>query len=191
MNAKRRVKKFFRNFVGLTQAGDDLVAQAGGNVLVVDNGYASLSHLDEALGKIKRGCGSNVKISVITFIQRNDFIMNRFPEAGVIIVRPCFLRRYALANEMLRARRMRHDFIVVLSLDVSPLLAAVFMKGKVLLFNQWHQWWRLDVKSPFEIFVYPVKLFFDFFIFLYLFIAVAVIFIKSGVNRVLDRSKGC
>jgi len=59
------------------------------------------------------------------------------------------INKYRIAWQMFKLGKNNYDYVVLPSLDVTPLVASVlFMHTKVLLNNQWHQWWSLRLKPP-------------------------------------------
>jgi len=152
------------------------------SILVVDDGYALFEHAGFAIPKI-RGLLPYAKISVLALEHREELFKQNFPELEIIQPGKCIIKRYRITRHMLRLRKDRYDYIILLSLDITPIIASMlFMKGKVLLYNQWYQWWSLKLKSM-KGYLMVIPLFiFNIIIFAYLLISVFWIFLKRSFN---------
>ena len=150
MRAKKIIKMFGRTFIILKQENERVIGQS---ILIVDNGYGWLGQLSTAIERIKNYF-PKAEISVLTFQQRKDNLQKDFPALDYILPAPSLRpRRYQIALQMLKMRKKKFDSIVLLSLDISVLTAALlFLKSKVILYNQWAQWWLLKLKAVSEIF---------------------------------------
>lgn len=177
---KKRIKKMGKVlFVNLKQVEGLSFKEP---VLVVDNGYVSLQHLGQAVTQIKERLPQG-KITLITFPHRREFLKSRFPNVEIVFPGRSLIPRYQIAAQILRMCRTKYDHVVLLSLDITPIIVSLlFMRGKVLLYNRWHQWWRLELRSIFEILFIPIRLLIDILVFLYLILAVSFIFFRRKIN---------
>jgi hypothetical protein len=143
---KRMVKKAGKTFfVRLRQEGEGIFKQ---RVLVVDNGYATNQQLTEAIAKVKEHLPQD-RISVLTFEFRNIFFQREFPDAELIYPDEGIkINRYRIAIQMFKLRKGNYRYIVLLSLDITPIIVALlFTKARVLLYNRYHQWWSLRQRT--------------------------------------------
>ncbi len=121
--------------------------------MIVDNGYCWIGQLGSAIERTKNYF-PRADISVLTFEERKANLEKDFAALNYIVpsqrLRP---KKYQIALQMLMMRKKKYDFIVLSSLDISPLMVAlIFLKGKILLYNQWGQWWFLRFRKFREIF---------------------------------------
>lgn len=155
------------------------------SVLVVDNGYAPYEQIGCAIQQIKESL-PYAKISTLALEQRKELKEN-FPDLEFIGPGTCIIKKYRIARYMLRLRDNRYAYIILLSLDITPIIVSnLFMDGKVLLHNQWHQWWLLEPKSL-KVYLLAIPKFilnilFNIIIFIYLLISVCWIFLKRSFN---------
>jgi hypothetical protein len=181
MSIKTTVKRLGRIFVSLIQADAESLRQS---VLVVDNGYSSIGHLTEALYSIKKNLPS-AKISAITFEHRIGLFRERFADVEVIFPQRHLIRRYRIAAEMLGLCKKRFDYIVLLSLDITPIIVALlFTKARVLLYNRYHQWWSLRTKLAQDYLSFIPVVLGDIFAFFYLLVVASFIFVRRSFNMV-------
>jgi len=155
------------------------------SVLVIDNGYAAFGQIICAIQRIKESL-PQAKISVLSFRIKNELIGN-FPDLEIIIPYNCIIQKYRIARHILRLRNNRYDYTILLSLDITPLAASIlFMKSKVLLNNQWQQWWSLRPRPAGDyLLVIPkfiLTIIVNIIVFLYLLIRVFWIFLKRSFN---------
>ena len=151
------------------------------SILVVDNGYALSEQIGCALQQIRESL-PGAKVSVVAFEERKQ-LKDNFPELEIIQSGKCIIERYRIARHMFRLRRNRYDYIIPLSLDITPILVSIlFMKDKVLLYNQWHQWWSVKPKSIKGYLTVLPRFIFNIIIFAYLLISVSWIFLKKSFN---------
>lgn len=147
---KKVFKKIGKFFIGLTPEDKQILSQS---ILVVDNGYSWLGHLGFAIMRIRNNF-PRAKITVLTLTKRKSSLQKDFPELKFILpsqkIKP---RRYQIALQMLQLRKEKYDFIILVSLDISPIVVSLlFLKAKVILYNQWGQWWSLKLREINEIF---------------------------------------
>jgi hypothetical protein len=134
----------------LRQEDEKIIAQS---VLITDNGYCRLADLRLAVRKIQ-DYFPKAKISILTLPERYPLLRKELGEFEFIICgQKLGLRRYRLARELLFLRKKDFDHILVFSLDLTPLAVALFLfKSRIILYNQWGQWYSLRLKKASEIF---------------------------------------
>ncbi len=153
----------------------------GRSILIVDNGYALFGEIAYPIQQIKSYLPHS-KISVLTLEQRQD-LKNIFPDLDFIKPGRCLIRQYSIARHMLRLRNNGYDYIVLLSLDITPIIISIlFVNSKVILCNRWHQWWSLKPKSIRGYLVIIPKFIYNIIIFIYLLISVLWILLKRSLN---------
>lgn len=149
MIIKKLIKKLGRNIVALKEEERGIEQ----SVLMVDNGYSHFEHLFSCVEKINN-CFPQAEFSVLTLKHRKSVVEKEFPNLKFIIpAGQLSLQRYQIAWEMFKIRRRKFDFILLFSLDITPLLASLFFtNSKVILYNQWRQWWFIKLRRVAEIF---------------------------------------
>lgn len=150
MRIKRLTKKIGRSFVPLKQENERIIRQS---VLIVDNGYSWIGQLSTAIQKIKNYF-PKADITILTFEHRRSNLQNDFPEINYLFPSQRLIpKRYGIALQLLKMRKSKFDSVVLFSLDASVLIATLFfLRYKVILYNQWAQWWHLKLKEVKEIF---------------------------------------
>lgn len=180
-NFKNLLKRIGLSFVLLQQENEILRH----SILVVDNGYAPFGQIGFAIQRIKESL-PQAKISVLALEQRRE-LRDNFPDLEVIKPGECIIKKYRIARHMLRLRNNRYDYIILLSLDITPILVTIlFMNSKILLSNQWYQWWSLEPK-PMRRYLMAIPQFIfniivNIIIFIYLLVSVSWIFLKRSFN---------
>lgn len=187
---KKKTKFYFKNllkkiglFFVLLQREDEGIFKH--SILVVDNGYVDYDQVHCAIQRIKESL-PYAKISVLALEQRQR-LKDNFSEVEFILSEDTVIKKYKIALNMLRLRHNRYDYIILLSLDITLIIVSIlFMKGKVLLYNRWHQWWSLKPK-PIRQYLMAVPRFIfntiiNILIFVYLLISVSWIFLKKSFN---------
>jgi hypothetical protein len=154
-------------------------------VLIVDNGYALLGQIDYAVRQIKESLPYS-EISLLTLEERKD-LKNKFPGVEIIISPDCIIKKYRLARHIARLRSNKYSYIILLSLDITPIISSIlFTRSKLLLNNQWHQWWLIRPKSikacllSFPRFI--LSIIFNIIVFVYLLISVSWLFLLRSLN---------
>lgn len=142
---KERIKALGRMVVVLMGISEEDISQP---VLVVDNGYTGIDHVSTAVRRAEKTF-INPNITILTFPARKHYFTKMFPQMKIVVVdKPN--KRYGLAQRMIGLRKEKFYRVVLTALDVSPIAAGLlFMRRRVLLYNKWHQWWGLRVKTPF------------------------------------------
>ncbi len=70
-----------------------------------------------------------------------------------------WLKKYRIAWQMFKLRKNNYDYVVLPSLDITPVVVSILlMKTRVLLNNQWHQWWSLKLKPARYYLILPWRL---------------------------------
>jgi hypothetical protein len=150
-------------------------------VLVEDNGYTDIGHVSTAVRRAAENF-INPDITILTFVSRKHYFVDMFPQAKVVVVEKPN-NRYTLAMQMYRMRKLGFSRIVLTTLDISPILVAMlYMRGEVLLYNKWHQWWTLQHKTVDEYFKVIPRIIYNLVIFIYLLINVSFVFLKRALN---------
>ncbi|MGD9015724.1 MAG: hypothetical protein PVI33_06855, partial [Candidatus Omnitrophota bacterium] len=178
LNFKNLLKNIGLFFVSLQRIDKEILKRS---ILLVDNGQALFKHIYCAIEQINEFL-PRAKISLLTLRQMNE-LEDNFPELEIINPGKCVIRKYRMARQMIRLRRSRYDYILLLSLDITPIIASsLFMDGRVFLYNEWHQWWSLKLK-PMRRYLMTIPLFiFNIIIFAYLLISVLWVFFKRSLN---------
>lgn len=150
MKIKKTIKKIGKGIIALKQESDKIIGQS---VLIVDNGYSWIGYLTSSIEKIK-DYFPRAELSVLTAPERKSILEKDFSALEFILpsqrLRP---KRYQIALQMLKMRKKRYDFIILFSSDITPVIISLFFfKSKVVLYNQWGQWWPLRLRNFSEIF---------------------------------------
>lgn len=146
MSIKKSIKAFGRLFIALKQVDERIIQES---VLIVDNGYCKIAGMDTAIQKIQY-CFPKAGITVLSFAEeRRSHLQKEFPALQFILPpNNAWLRRYQIALQMISMRQKKFDFIVLFSLDITPLVAALgFFKANIVLCNQWGQWWHIRLRD--------------------------------------------
>ena len=154
------------------------------NILIVDDGAVG-SQLIYTVHRIKENLPL-ARVTLLTLGKRKEVDGE---QAIAKIIRPdkFLIKRYRIARHMLKLRKNNYDYVVLLSLDITPIIASVLLRpGRVLLSNQWHQWWRLNLKpAGYYLMLVPrciLSLVIKIIIFIYLVINVSWIFLMRAFN---------
>ena len=150
-------------------------------VLVVDNGYTDIGHVSTAVRRVTENI-LNPDITVLTFSLRKHYFVDMFPQAKVICADD-ISHNYALAIHLWRLRKSKFTYVILTTLDISPILAGLLLlRDRVLLYNRWHEWWALRFRSPFSY----IKVILHFLVmvpvFIYLLITGSFILIKTSLR---------
>jgi len=137
------IKSIGRSFIILSSLYEEDISTP---VLVVDDGCGELGYITTAVRKAKANF-INPDISVITFPGREHYFTGIIPAERVFAARDPE-RKFSLAMQIYRMRNAGFSRIVLTSLDIAPILASfLFIKADVLLYNKWHEWWRLGFRT--------------------------------------------
>ncbi len=150
MVIKKLIKKLGNFFIVLKEEDSNAVKQV---VLVVDNGYSSFEHVFSGIKKINNHF-PRAELLVITLEHRRAVIEKEFCNLRFVIPpREIDLKRYQIALQMLNICRRKFDFILLFSLDISPIITSLlFTNSKVILYNQWGKWWSISLRNISEFF---------------------------------------
>jgi hypothetical protein len=179
------LKSLGRMFVILTQVNDkDLKSR----ILIVDNGYTEIGPVLTAIKKAESNF-VNPKLTILTLSKRKEDLLNNFPYLKEDIIGQNN-RGFSLGWGILRMGNYQFTHILLTALDIWPILSAfLYRKAKILLYNQWHQWWTLKPRNIFgyirEILVFLVMIP----VFIYLSIASIFILLRTNIRLVLLKSE--
>ena len=177
-NLKSLLKRIGLFFVLVERKDEEILKNS---VLVVDNGCAVFGQIDQAIQKIKASLPM-ARVSVLALEERGELMPN-FPELEFIKPGRFMIEKYRIARHMFKLRKNRHDYIILLSLDITPIIISfLLLEGKVLLYNQWHQWWSFKPKSMKGYLMAIPQFIFNIIIFVYLLMSVFWIFLKRSFN---------
>lgn len=142
---KGLLKSIGRKFVILQDILDEDIKN---HILIVDNGYTQIGHVLMAMKKTEE-MFVNPDMTVLTFTQRQHYLMNEFVHTEVAVIRDSAKRpMFALAWQMCLMRKHKFGYIVLTTLDILPAAVALGLNAKnVLLYNRWHQWWTIKFKN--------------------------------------------
>lgn len=177
-SVKGLLKKIGLFFIIVQRKDEDLFRHS---VLVVDNGYTSFDHLLSVIGRTKE-CLSGARISILGSEERKR-LKDKYSDIEIIYPRKVLFKKYLVARNMFRLRKNKYDYIILLSLDITPIIVSMlFMKGRVILFNRWQQWWSFKPRSIGG-YLKVIPLFIlNIIIFIYLLISVSWIFLRRSFN---------
>lgn len=177
-NLKNFLKRIGLFFILLQREDEEAFKYS---ILIVDSGYALYEQIDNAMQQIKEAM-PGAKISLLALEQREE-LKNNFPDIDIIKPGKCIIKKFRIARHMFKLRKNRYDYIILLSLDITPIIVSMlFMKGKVLLHNRWHQWWTFKPRSMKGYLMVIPQLILNSVIFVYLLISVSWIFLKRSFN---------
>jgi hypothetical protein len=115
-------------------------------ILVIDNSFATYSHVKCTVNRIKESL-PYANVSILGFEKRKGLEIV-YPGIGFIKPYNFIIKKLSIARHLLRLKGENYEYIVLLSLDISPILVSLlFMNSKLLLHNQWGQWWGIGLKS--------------------------------------------
>ena len=178
-NFKNLLKRIGLFFILLQRKDEEALKH---RILVIDNGYARSVQIDCVVQRIKESLPRS-RISVLTLEQRKE-LRDKFPDLKFIKPDKSMIATFRTTQHIFRLRRNRYDCIVLLSLDITLIMASILsMNSKVILYNQWHQWWSLKPKSINSYLVIIPQFIFNLIIFGYLLISVSWIFLKRSFNN--------
>ncbi|MDD5130356.1 MAG: hypothetical protein PHS66_04845 [Candidatus Omnitrophica bacterium] len=180
-NFKNLLKRIGLFFVLLKTEDEQILSH---NFLIVDDGRVP-GQLIYAARRIKEDL-PYARVTALTALKLKELEQEGSIDQ-IIKLSGFIINRYRIAGFMLGLRKARYDYIVLLSLDITPVAAAVlFMRGRVLLNNRWHQWWGLNLKPVKYYLMLVPRLIVDFLIklavFFYLLANVLCIFFMRFLN---------
>ncbi len=109
MKIKTTIKNIGKSFIALKREDEIIIGQS---VLVIDNGYGWMGHLESAIETVKNSF-PKADISVLTLPKRKAALQEEFPALKLILpsekLKP---KRYQIALQMLMLRRKEYEFII-------------------------------------------------------------------------------
>lgn len=137
------IKSFGRIFAILSNVNAEEIKS---RILIQDNGYTEIGHVITAVQRSQE-VFINPDITILTFTRRKQDFINNFVQPKLVIAEES-RNRYRLAIQMYRIRKYKFNYIVLTTLDISPIAVSfLFFRAKVLLYNRWHQWWSLELRN--------------------------------------------
>lgn len=107
---------------------------------------------------------------------------NKFPALEFVEPGDSIFKKYRIARVMLNSRN-RHDYIILLSLDITPIIASLLFKNsRVFLYNQWHQWWSIKPRTAKSYLMIVPRLAYNIMLLVFLLVSVAIIFFRKSLN---------
>lgn len=175
---KGALKKLGRAFLILSDINwEDIRCR----ILVVDNGYTDIGHVLTAVRRTLENF-INPDITILTFMSRRHYFVDMFSYMKIAVAEDSD-KRHRLAMQMYRMRKDKFHYVVLTTLDVSPIAAALLsMKGHVLLYNRWHQWWSLGFRHVLEYFKEILIFLAKLPAFIYLLVTVTFILLRTGLR---------
>jgi len=175
------VKSIGRSFIILSSLYEEDISTP---VLVVDDGRGELGYITTAARKTKTNF-INPNISVVTFSDRKHYFMEIVPHGNIFTVKDPD-RRFSLAIQIYRMRKHGFSRIVLTSLDIAPILVSfLFIRGKVFLYNKWHEWWRLSFRTIYGYVKAMLGLLYAMIIFMYLLVTCGFILLRTASGLLL------
>jgi hypothetical protein len=153
--------------------------------LVADDGRGELGYITTAVKKAKANF-INPYISVITFPGREHYFTGIIPEERVFAAKDPE-NKFSLAMQIYRMRNNGFSRIVLTNLDISPILAAsLFISADILLYNKWHEWWRLSFRTIYGYIKAMLGLLRTTVIFVYLLITCGFVLLRTTLGLLLS-----
>lgn len=145
---KRILRNIGRIFVILTHEDDKLLKRS---VLIVDNGYSPYEHLRSTVIQTQLMIAGS-DISILTLEHRKESLGKDFPNLKIICPnKQIKFKKYQLAIQMFKLRKKCYNFVVLMSLDKTPLMVSLlFMGSHALLYNRWNEWYLLRFRNIWE-----------------------------------------
>lgn len=136
------IKRIGLKFIWLNRRDERILSVS---VLIVDNDNESPGQITQAVYKVKKLIPS-ARIFIAGEIERVE-LKERFPDIELIEL-PGKFARCLFALRLVMFYNKDYDYIMPLSLDEIPLIiAALFMRTRIILYNRWHQWWILKPRT--------------------------------------------
>jgi len=149
------LRKIGKVFIELNQGCEDDIRQS---VLIVDGNLILPNNFALIIKGVKKKF-VNAKIEVLTFKDKAEFIRDNFPDVVTIVpednLKP---EKYQLAAKLFHLLRIRFDYIVLSSLDISlVLVVSLFARCPIYLHNRWMEWHRIKKTTLSDLFRKPNK----------------------------------
>jgi hypothetical protein len=150
MGLKSKLKGLGRFFTILERRDEVHIKQS---ILIVDSDRSRLVDLNAAIQRI-REYFPQAKISVLTYESRISDLEKSFSGLKFILISKKFWpKRYRITLKLLTFARSKFDLVALLSLDIVPLLVSLAINNsRVILYNQWGEWYSLKLRDISEIF---------------------------------------
>ncbi len=181
---KKLIKKIGKIFIVLTFRNYEVLNRTA---LIVDNDNISKEHLNSTLWNARKNF-ANTHLVLLTFESRRKYIGDDFKEEMEMVYpsEKIWIRRYQIAIQIFKERNRNFDFIILTSLDITPIIVAIFFtRAEVWLFNQCNQWWSLRQRTVGDVIKFPLALIWLIFIgirnsliFLYLLFSVGLFWLR-------------
>lgn len=182
---REAVKTIGRMFVILLGVNE---ADTGLRILIEDNGYTDIGHVSSAVSKAQR-LFINPDITILTSASRRGYFEASFSNTKFAVAKEA--EKFGLTRLMCRLRRRVFDYIILTALDISAVaVALLFMKSNVLLYNRWHQWWRLRLKDAGGYFRLAALSLISLPAYLYLFVSAPLILLRKSVRMMMEAKPG-
>jgi len=149
MHIKDASRKIGRSFIELNQADESEMRQ---RVLLVDGSFILPNNFTLIIRGVRERFPS-ARITVLTFFEKRDFLKERFPDIEIVIPGKWIRgsNRQLLFGLISQLRR-KFNFVVLSSLDISLLPAAVMLNNRpLLLHNRWHEWYRISQRTLWQV----------------------------------------
>lgn len=161
------VKSLGRIFVVFQYVKDKDITS---RVLLEDNRHSELGYVLTALRRAEEII-INPDITILTFHSRKEHFKN-IPNSVKTVILDDSSNRLGLAYNIYRMRKNRFNFILLTSLDISPVAVSFFFfQARIMLYNKFHQWWSLRLKNIFDYLVEFTRLIMIIPLYVYLFAA--------------------
>lgn len=142
---KKILKKIGRVFIILCQKDEKSIRQS---ILLVD-GSIILTNNFALIIKNVQGKFKNANSVVLTSNDKKEFLKDNFPDVEIIVPGERIeSKRSQLAIQLLLLLRKNFKFIILSSLDISPvLISLIFSRCPILLHNRWLEWYILRQRT--------------------------------------------
>lgn len=176
------IKRFGLCFIVLEKKDSSLIRQS---ILFIDNGYAEKEQIEKAVACARENY-PYARQSLLLSTQRVD-IADKIKDVNLVHTPTFFVKRYAIARHMLRLRHFAYDYIFLLSLDATPIIATTFFnKKQVYLYNKYRQLWLIRPKHLKEYAWSIVLRTIDLFLFIWLLFINLWVLIRRHIIQVLN-----
>lgn len=142
---KRFFKKAGKFFFDLKQKNEKDIRQS---ILLVDGSFILPNNFALIIKDVREKF-KNANLTVLTLKDKEGFIRDNFPDVEIIVpenrIKP---KRCRLPIQLLLLLRKNFKFIVLSSLDISPvLISLIFSRCPILLHNRWLEWYILRQRT--------------------------------------------
>jgi hypothetical protein len=178
------IRSLGRSFMVLSSLREEDMATSA---LVIDDGRGDLGYITTAVKKSKI-MFINPDISVMTFPGREHYFTGIVPEKKVIAVKNPY-KKLNLVFGIYRAAKTKFNYVVLTNLDMVPIFASfLFMNSRVVLYNKWHEWWILSLRTMYGYVEAMLGLLRAMVIFAYLLIACGFVLLKTYFGLLSGRA---